>query len=225
MKIKKNLTFIQISGILLTQISKGELMKNEKELFLKYNFAKDMLETEINILMEEFVFKNGYNPFEHIKSRIKTKESIMNKLEKKGYEKTVANFDKIPDIIGIRIVVSFLNDIYAVVDTIKQSKNLIIKRQKDYVDNPKESGYISYHLIVAVPIYLAGKTEYIDAEIQIRTIAMDFWATLDHKIQYKFPNEIPNDIKEQLYESSLIIRELDKRMMHLNEAVNEHMKD
>lgn len=199
-------------------------MKNEKELFLKYNFAKQMLETEINILMDEFVLKHGYNPVEHIKSRIKSKESILKKLEKKGYEKSLINITKIPDIIGLRIVVSFLSDVYDVVATIKQSENLIIKGQKDYVENPKDTGYISYHLIVAVPIYLAGKTEYIDAEIQIRTIAMDFWATLDHKIQYKFPNEIPTDIKEKMYESSLIIRELDERMMHLNEAVNEHLK-
>lgn len=199
-------------------------MINENKLFLKYKFAKQMLETEINILIEEFVYEHGYNPVEHIKSRIKTKESILHKLEKKGYEKSLINMTKIPDVIGIRIVVSFLSDIYDVVSTIKNSNNIIIKAQKDYVENPKDTGYISYHLIVAVPIYLAGKTEYIDAEIQIRTIAMDFWATLDHKIQYKFPNKIPNDIKEKMYENSLIIRDLDERMMRLNEAVNKYMK-
>lgn len=198
---------------------------NKNELFLKYGFAKKMLETEITILMEEFVFLHGYNPVEHIKSRIKSEASIINKLEKKGYEKTLANIAKIPDIIGIRIVVSFLTDIYDVVATIKKSKNLIIKKQKNYVEKPKDTGYLSYHLIVAVPIYLAGKTEYIDAEIQIRTIAMDFWATLDHKIQYKFSNEIPKEIKEQMYENSLIIRELDERMLRLNEAVNNYIKD
>lgn len=199
-------------------------MENENEIFMKYAFAKKMLETEIGILMEEYVFKNGYNPVEHIKTRIKSKESILKKLEKKGYEKKLANITKIPDIIGLRIVVSFLSDVYDVVNIIKNSENLIIKDQKDYVEKPKDSGYLSYHLIVAVPIYLAGKTEYVDAEIQIRTIAMDFWATLDHKIQYKFPNKIPNDIKKKMYESSLIIRELDERMMHLNKVVNEHLK-
>ena len=198
---------------------------NKNELFLKYNFAKKMLETEISILMEEFVFLHGYNPVEHIKSRIKSEASIIKKLEKKGYEKTLANITKIPDIIGIRIVVSFLADIYDVVATIKKSKNLIVKKQKNYVENPKDTGYLSYHLIVAVPIYLAGKTEYVDAEIQIRTIAMDFWATLDHKIQYKFSNEIPKEIKEQMYENSLIIRELDERMLKLNEAVNSYIKE
>ncbi len=198
---------------------------NKNELFLKYNFAKKMLETEISILMEEFVFLHGYNPVEHIKSRIKSEASIIKKLEKKGYEKTLANITKIPDIIGIRIVVSFLTDIYDVVATIKKSKNLIVKKQKNYVENPKDTGYLSYHLIVAVPIYLAGKTEYVDAEIQIRTIAMDFWATLDHKIQYKFSNEIPKEIKEQMYENSLIIRELDERMLKLNEAVNSYIKE
>ena len=111
---------------------------NKNELFLKYNFAKKMLETEISILMEEFVFLHGYNPVEHIKSRIKSEASIIKKLEKKGYEKTLANITKIPDIIGIRIVVSFLTDIYDVVATIKKSKNLIVKKQKNYVENPKE---------------------------------------------------------------------------------------
>lgn len=218
------MTFSLKNVTLHKQFKGDNYMINENKLFLKYKFAKQMLETEINILIEEFVYEHGYNPVEHIKSRIKTKESILHKLEKKGYEKSLINMTKIPDVIGIRIVVSFLSDIYDVVSTIKNSNNIIIKAQKDYVENPKDTGYISYHLIVAVPIYLAGKTEYIDAEIQIRTIAMDFWATLDHKIQYKFPNKIPNDIKEKMYENSLIIRDLDERMMRLNEAVNKYMK-
>lgn len=200
-------------------------MESRDELFLKFNFAKRMLETEINILMEEFVFVHGYNPVEHIKSRIKSEDSIAKKLEKKGYEKTIKNTLKyISDGVGLRIVVSFLSDVYDIVSVIRKSKNLIVREQIDYIKDPKDTGYTSYHLVVWVPIYLNDKVELISAEIQIRTIAMDFWASLDHKIQYKFPNEIPEDVREKMYENSLIIKELDKQMMHLNQAVNKYDK-
>lgn len=200
-------------------------MKTKESLFLKYKFAKQMLETEINILMEEFVFVHGYNPVEHIKSRIKTESSIMKKLEKKGLAKTVSNVGRyVHDAVGFRIVVSFLSDVYDIVTIIKKSNNLIVVKQEDYIKDPKESGYTSYHLNVLVPIYLNSKTEYVEAEIQIRTIAMDFWASLDHKIQYKFPNEIPEEVKEKMYENSLIIKKLDNQMMHLNEAVQKYDK-
>lgn len=200
-------------------------MDNKKRLFLKYEFAKKMLETEIGILIDDFVDKHGYNPVEHVKSRIKTEESIVKKLNKKGYEINLENIKRhIHDAVGLRIVVSFLTDVYDIVAVIKKSRNLIILEQKDYIKDPKDSGYTSYHLIVLVPIYLEERTEYIEAEIQIRTIAMDFWASLDHKIQYKFPNKIPDDVREKLYENSLIIKELDKRMMRLNEVVNKYDK-
>ena len=103
------------------------------------------------------------------------------------------------------------------VNMIKNSPQLILKEEKDYIKNPKDTGYISYHLIVLVPIYLNENTEYIEAEIQIRTIAMDFWASLDHKIQYKFPGKLPNHVKDELYQCSLTIKELDNRMNQLNE--------
>ncbi len=198
-------------------------MNTKEEFYLKYKFAKQMLETEINILIEEFVFKHGYNPVEHVKSRIKSEESIMKKLEKKDYDKTLDNIvSHIHDAVGLRIVVSFLSDVYDIVSVIKKSKNLIVVDQKDYIKDPKETGYTSYHLNVLVPIYLEDKVSSLEAEIQIRTIAMDFWASLDHKIQYKFPNEIPLDVKEKMFENSLIIKELDKQMMHLNEVVNKY---
>lgn len=200
-------------------------MKEElKEgLMLKYKYAKDMLETEINILINDYVTKEGYNPVEHIKSRLKSEKSILDKLERKGLNNTVEDIkNHIHDIIGLRIVVSFLNDVYDVVNIIKSSKNIIVKDEKDYIETPKSTGYISYHLIVKVPIYLIDKVEYVDAEIQIRTMAMDFWASIDHKIQYKFPNEIPEDVKEKMYENSLIINELDNRMMKLNETINKY---
>ncbi len=190
------------------------------ELMLKYNLALDLLETQLNMIIKEFEFKNKYNPVEHIKSRLKSESSALEKLEKKGYDITIENLiNHIHDMIGVRIVCSFISDVYDIVNIIKNSKQFKIKSEKDYIENPKDTGYISYHMIVLVPIYFNDNIEYIEAEIQIRTIAMDFWASLDHKIQYKFPEETPENIKQELYDCSLVIQALDKKMYELNENV------
>lgn len=189
----------------------------ERELMLKYNFALEILKTEINILVKNFEYKNNYNPVEHIKSRIKTKESAIKKLDKKGYDLTFENLERhVHDMVGIRIVCSFLSDVYDIVELIKNSKQFKILEEKDYINNPKDSGYVSYHLNLLVPIHLDEKIEYVEAEVQIRTIAMDFWASLDHKIRYKFPSEIPSEVKNEIYNCSLDIRKLDDKMEKLN---------
>ena len=189
----------------------------------KYVYAKKMLETELEILINEFYRKHKYNPVEHLKSRIKSEESIKKKLIKNGHEVNAENMYKyINDIIGIRIVCSFITDVYDIVSVISNSHNIEILQKKDYISKPKDTGYSSYHLIVNVPIYLQNQVKYVKAEIQIRTSAMDFWASLAHKMQYKFPNEIPEDVKKQMYEYSLIVKELDKKMLSLNEIVNKY---
>lgn len=207
----------------------NNILINEREvseLMLKYNFALQMLETQFNILIKEFEFKNKYNPVEHMKSRLKTEKSIIDKLNKKGYEVTTKNMiSHVHDIIGIRIVCSFLEDVYDIVDIIKSSKQFKIKEEKDYIKNPKSTGYMSYHLIVLVPIYLNETVEHVEAEIQIRTSAMDFWASIDHKVQYKFPSEIPEEVKKEMYNCSLDIRKLDEKMQQLNEFVNKYNKE
>ena len=193
------------------------------ELLLKYNFALQMLETQLNILIKEFEFKNKYNPVEHIKSRIKSEKSAVEKLEKKGYEVNLKNLKLyVHDMIGIRIVCSFLSDVYNVVEIIKNSKQFKINEERDYIKNPKDTGYMSYHLIIFVPIHLDRRIEYIPAEIQIRTIAMDFWASLDHKIQYKFLGETPEEVKKEMLNCSYDIQELDKKMYQLNECVKKY---
>ena len=204
----------------------NNILINEREvseLMLKYNFALQLLETQFNILIKEFEFKNKYNPVEHMKSRLKTEKSIIDKLNKKGYKVTAKNMiSHVHDIIGIRIVCSFLDDVYDIVDIIKSSKQFKIKEEKDYIKNPKSTGYMSYHLIVLVPIYLNETVEHVEAEIQIRTSAMDFWASIDHKVQYKFPSEIPEEVKKEMYNCSLDIRKLDEKMQQLNEFVNKY---
>jgi len=202
-------------------------MNDLDEILQKYEFGKQTLETELSILIKDFANTHGYNPVEHVKSRIKDKRSIIDKLNRKGLEITTDNVVKhIDDVIGVRIVCSFITDVYDIVSMIISQKNIIIKARKDYIANPKDTGYSSYHLIVFVPLYIKGKVEYVPAEIQIRTVAMDFWASLDHKMQYKFEgDEIPEDVKHELFEYSKTIHELDNKMMNLNELLKKYKKE
>lgn len=194
-----------------------------EEMMLKYEFALETLKTELNILIKEYEFNNKTNPVEHIKTRIKTKESAIKKLEKKGYDINIYNIQNhVHDMIGVRIVCSFLSDVKEIVNLIKNSKQFKIKEEKDYITTPKKSGYTSYHLILLVPIYLDKKIEYVEAEVQIRTIAMDFWASLDHKMQYKFEKNIPLDVKREMYNCAVDIKNLDYKMYKLNEIINKY---
>ncbi len=199
--------------------------KQMDSLWMKYEFAHQKLRVELQILLDEFQHRNGYNPVEHIKSRVKTKESTYQKLERKGLKKTPSNILKyINDMVGIRIVCSFLTDVYDLVSLFSNSKNMSIQARKDYIKHPKNTGYMSYHLLVLVPIYLQTGVEHIKCEIQIRTIAMDFWASLDHKISYKFPRSIPKEIAKEMYEYSYIIKQLDYKMEKLNKIMNKYKK-
>lgn len=201
-----------------------ELIKQEefKEVMLKYTFAKKILETEIDILIQEYEFNNGYNPVEHTKSRLKSFDSATKKLKRKGYGVSVDNLVRhVHDMIGMRIVCSFLSDVYEIVNIIKSSKQFIIKEESDYIKNPKDSGYTSYHLNILVPIHLEERTEYIEAEVQIRTVAMDCWASLDHKLRYKLPKEIPNSLEMGMLDCAEQMKLIDKKMQHLNEMVKD----
>ena len=192
-------------------------------LMLKYQLAMEVLSNDIDTLVKEYVNKNNYNPVNHTESRIKTLKSAYDKLDRKGYELTDENlFLHIKDMVGYRIICNFLSEVPDVVKIIESSKQLRIIERKDYITHPKDTGYLSYHLIVAVPIYLSTGVEYVNAEIQIRTLAMNFWAALDHKIQYKFPSEVPQDVADELYDISLTVKNLDTRMVELNEIMNKY---
>lgn len=195
-------------------------------MLLKYKFAKTKLEADLEILLKEYEYKNEYNPVEHIKSRLKSERSILKKLEEKGYEKNVENIKKhIHDIVGFRIVCSFLSDVYDIVGIIKNSKTFKIINESDYIASPKDTGYTSYHLNVLVPVHLEEKLEYIEAEIQIRTVAMDFWASLDHKLQYKLPKKIPLHLQRELLECSDEIKVIDVKMQHLYEVIKKYIEN
>lgn len=190
-----------------------------------YNAALKQVETKINNINEEFKILHKYNPIEHISSRIKSKESITNKLKKKGLKITSENLIKnINDIAGMRIICSFIPDIYKIVEMIENMQDITVLKKKDYVSTPKESGYSSYHLIVSVPVSLSVGTIDVKVEIQIRTMAMDFWASLEHKINYKYEKEIPKGIKKELKECAKMTQKLDKRMSNLGKSLMEDEK-
>lgn len=198
----------------------GNGVDSWKEVTLIYNAALRQMETKMEILNDEFQHVHQYNPIEHIKARIKTPESIVKKLKRNGYESTIENMVKyINDIAGIRIICSFTSDIYRIADMIREQKDIKVLAVKDYITYPKASGYKSYHMIVTVPVYLSDRIVDTKVEVQIRTVAMDFWASLEHKIHYKFEGDAPEHIKTELIECAKLVSDLDARMLSLNEEV------
>ena len=191
-----------------------------QEVTLVYNAALKQINTKLEILNDEFQHVHRYNPIEHIKSRMKTSESIVKKLKRYGYESTIENMVKyINDIAGIRVICSFTADIYKIADMISNQSDIRVIAVKDYIMNPKASGYRSYHMVVTVPVYLSDRIIDTKVEIQIRTIAMDFWASLEHKIQYKFEGNAPAHINSELLECAHMVSELDTRMLSLNDEI------
>ncbi len=202
------------------RVERDSDVDNWKEVILIYNSALKQISTKLEILNDEFQHVHRYNPIEHIKSRIKTAESIVKKLKRHGYESTIENMVKyVNDIAGIRVICSFTSDIYEIADMISNQKDIKVISVKDYIVKPKESGYKSYHMLVTVPVYLSDRIVDTKVEIQIRTVAMDFWASLEHKIHYKFEGNAPEHIKDELVECAKIVSELDDRMLSLNEQV------
>lgn len=187
---------------------------------LPYSGALRTLMTQLDIINEEFAATSENNPIEHVKSRIKTPKSIARKLIKKGYEPTLENaLEYIDDIAGMRIICSFPEDIYQIADFLTEHLTMNIIRIKDYIKNPKDNGYRCYHMHVEVPVYTFGKKEQVKVEIQIRTIAMDFWASLEHKIRYKKDTEISQSINDELAKCAELISVLDERMQSLNSEI------
>ena len=165
----------------------------ETMMFL-YDAALRQMSTKIDILNEEFIHIHNYNPIEHVKSRIKEPKSIVKKLKRHGHEVTLENMLKyITDIAGIRIICSFTQDIYRIADMLAKQSDLRVVELTDYITHPKVSGYRSYHMLVAVPVHLSDRVVDIIVEVQIRTIAQDFWASLEHKIYYKFEGNNTSD--------------------------------
>jgi putative GTP pyrophosphokinase len=191
-----------------------------EEVNLIYNAALKQVQIKMEILNDEFQRVHRYNPIEHIKARIKSSESIVKKLKRYGYESTIENMiTYVNDIAGIRIICSFTSDIYRIADMVANQKDIKVLSIKDYITYPKASGYKSYHMILSVPVYLSDRIEETKVEMQIRTVAMDFWASLEHKMHYKFEGDAPQHIKDELVECAHMVSDLDARMLSLNEEI------
>lgn len=193
---------------------------------LLYNAALKEFSTKLEILNNEFKLAHQYNPIEHITSRLKSAQSIARKMRIKQKELTVENIIRyVNDVAGIRIICTFTSDIYRIADAITNQNDVTTLKIKDYIAHPKPNGYTSYHMIVSVPIFLSNDVIDTKVEIQIRTIAMDFWASLEHKIYYKFEGKAPEGIREELRECANIISFLDQKMLSINESVKNYHKD
>lgn len=193
---------------------------------LLYDAVLKEICTKLEVLNNEFKLTHQYNPIEHISSRIKSGESIARKIRLKEKELTVENIIRyINDVAGVRIICSFTSDIYRIANAISQQSDVTILKVKDYIAQPKANGYQSYHMIVSIPIFLSNDKIDTKVEIQIRTIAMDFWASLEHKIYYKFDGKAPDGIREELKECANIISFLDQKMLSINENVKNYHDD
>lgn len=191
----------------------------ETMMFL-YNSAIKEVGTKLEILNDEFQYVHQYNPIEYIKSRVKSPESICKKLKRYGKEVSIENMvSYVHDIAGIRIVCSFTSDIYRIADMIGRQNDLTVVSLKDYIRHPKESGYKSYHMLVTVPIFLSDRVVNTSVEIQIRTMAMDFWASLEHKMKYKKHIDKAESISNELFYCAELIAQLDGRMQQIREKI------
>lgn len=204
-----------------SQILKEGVDSWENAMFL-YRSAIKVVTTKLEILNDEFQHIHKYNPIEYVKSRLKTPESIVKKLRRNGYESSMENMiEYVNDIAGVRLVCSFTPDIYRLADMITKQRDFTVISVKDYLKQPKVSGYRSYHLIISVPVETSTGVVQTKVEIQIRTIAMDFWASLEHKIYYKFEGNAPEYISKDLQSCAEIVADLDAKMLSLNEAIIE----
>ena len=185
-------------------------------LMAYYKCAMMEIETKFNVLNEEFSLQYDRNPINGMKSRLKSLPSIKGKMEKKGLPFTIENIEKnINDIAGIRVICSFPNDVYMLADALLKQDDITLVKKKDYIENPKENGYRSLHLIVSVPIFLAKEKRPMKVEIQLRTIAMDFWASLEHQLRYKKDFEFTEDMMKELLLCAELSADLDSKMEKL----------
>ena len=192
-----------------------------KEQLILYDCAMRNVKVRIDILLEDFSNFQIYEPIEHIKTRLKSPESIAEKLYRQNFEMTADNArEHLTDIAGIRCICYYTKDIFYMADVLKRQPDINLRSEKDYVTTPKPSGYRSYHLILDVPVHLTDRTECLPVEIQIRTQAMDFWATLEHKVKYKYRDQMPEHLSAELVYCAQKIADLDERMSLIQEIVD-----
>lgn len=186
------------------------------DLRMRYSAAIKEVSTKLEVLDNEYRLKHDYNPIHHMQSRLKSMNSIVEKIQRKGWPNEMASVYKITDFAGIRVVCNYIDDIYAVESSLLRQDDIKLIRRTDYIKEPKESGYRSLHLVVEVPIFLSDRTYNMPVEIQIRTIAMDTWASLEHELKYKKKEEMPQHVTEELKRCARLMTEIDATMQRIH---------
>ncbi len=191
------------------------------EFLLHYKFGLDEMLTKINILREELAFRGTGNPIEHVSSRLKSIDSLRAKAARIGCPPELdAIAAQITDIAGVRIVCSFIADAYQVLDMLTTQSDITVRTIKDYIARPKANGYRSLHAIVELPVFLSDEVRRVPIELQIRTVAMDFWASVEHKIYYKYDKDVPRELLVELEAAARVAHDLDARMAELHRTVH-----
>ena len=184
-----------------------------QQIMMVYESATKQIETKLDILNKENKVSGRRNPIETVKSRIKSPQSIASKLEKKKLPVTFDSMiENLHDIAGVRVICPYISDIYSVRDMLLKQPDITLLEEKDYIKNPKESGYRSLHLVIEVPVYLSETTHHVKVEIQLRTIAMDFWASLEHELHYKTNTKVPESVRRELFRVAETIAMTDREM-------------
>ncbi|MBU3208004.1 GTP pyrophosphokinase family protein [Clostridium algidicarnis] len=197
-------------------------IENFKELMLTYNSAIREVTTKLEILNDELSLDDGKNPIQFIKSRVKKPLSIVDKLQRLGKEINVESImGSLNDVAGIRVIASFVDDVYKIADMLVKQDDIFLVEAKDYIKNPKPNGYRSYHLIIEVPVFFSQKKQWIRVEVQIRTVAMDFWASLEHQVKYKKELKDTKEIERELKECADTIAATDVQMMNIRNKIDD----
>ena len=192
-----------------------------QELMVMYNCAIREVKTKLEVLNDELSVRNCRNPIEMVKSRVKKPQSIVDKLQKKGLPITLNSIiENLNDVAGIRVICSFIDDIYDVARMLESQDDIKVLEVKDYIKNPKANGYRSYHMIVEIPVFFSDRKQPMRVEVQIRTIAMDFWASLEHQVKYKKDVKDADIIVEELTDCANSIAALDRQMMRIRNRIH-----
>jgi putative GTP pyrophosphokinase len=210
----------------ISVFNSGDIAQQLREMVQLYDSAIREVRTKLEILDNEFRVRYARNPIHHIDSRLKSSSSMMEKLDRKGLPRTVEAAEaNLTDIAGIRIVCNYLEDIYHIRKLLLHQRDVELVRERDYIKNPKESGYRSLHLVIRIPVFLSSHTELVPVEIQIRTIAMDFWASLEHQLRYKSDQETTRQLRRRLQKCAEMSAALDAEMQDIYCEINGHLPD
>jgi len=223
----ESLTVVTEDGPATFSPAQLRTMRDEFQRFLlDYQFGLREVETKLGILRDEFTLVHDYNPIEHISSRVKTSDSLIDKLVRKGIDPELDTVRReITDIAGVRVTTSFTTDAYRLFDLLADQDDIRVRTVKDYIAEPKPNGYKSLHVVVDVPVFLSTGRVDVPVEVQFRTIAMDFWASLEHKIYYKYDGEVPDGLLWELKDAADSAAALDARMERLHDELHHPKRD